>query len=205
MATKHPTSGHPASEIQKTKQEALARKLRRSINTVQAILTLAKSKKISVRDAAKRFGKTRNYISCAMFWLRAAENKNGIRLPEVERMAQEIQVIKTGKKASRKKTRGKDRKPRARRGNITSTANILSHITADVEYEFPILTDRKPVVEKKKYPLEAMEPGHAFVVPTKWSSVRGVKRATTMFAKRNPGFEFLQRKEGREFVTYRIK
>lgn len=183
------------------KAGALAHKLRRSIATVQAVLTFAKTKKISVPSASAKFGKTRNYVSCAMFWLRAAEKKNGVTLPEIARLEQDIVAVKILKKKKKLKATKRKYSKRA----TTPMNNALSHITEAVEFKYPVITDRPVTKIVETYPLRALQPGHAFAVPARKGEMMAAKKALTLFAKRNPAMRFLQQKEKNEFVTWRTK
>jgi hypothetical protein len=87
--------------------------------------------------------------------------------------------------------------------------SALSNINGVVEYKYPVITNRPiptPPVTKKTYPLEELQPGHAFAVPAnKKQEVSHAKRAVTMFAKENPGVKFTYAKDGNEFVIWRTE
>lgn len=85
--------------------------------------------------------------------------------------------------------------------------NVLMNISdsGNVEYKYPLVTDRPLRKIQKTYPLEAMRPGHSFSVPATKGEVKAVKKAVTMFAKNNPDARFVQAKEGRELVIWRTE
>lgn len=297
---KHKSKTNNMSEILKAKQEALSRKLRRSITSVQEVLDLAKRRGLKISKACVESGKSRNYVNCALFFLRAAEKKNKIRIPELQRLEKELaglkalrngvvtavkasderigmsQIenaiagmkhavsnrvsmaeagaaigksasylpvcvstlgsiqgtrsqkeevselhseylklvqagqIKTSRKASRRVKRNNRFKTSGKRKNARKRAsrklNPLSHIVgSDVEFKYPVITDRPVSKVVETYPLEVMKPGHAFAVPARKSEMRNAIKAVRKYARRNPRVKFLQLKEGKEFVTWRTK
>jgi hypothetical protein len=194
----------------------LARKLRRSIATTQAILTFAKAKGISAREASKKFGKVANYINCSMFWLRAAEKKSGVTVPEIARLEQQIADLKTSKQKKNKTKRGKRgpyKKTLAKKINTSAAplaktvakavSNALSNINDEVEFKYPVITDLPISKIQKTYPLEILQPGHAFAVPANKGEVMAAKKAVTQFTKKHPGTSFVQRLEKNRFITWR--
>jgi hypothetical protein len=76
-------------------------------------------------------------------------------------------------------------------------------VDADVEFKYPVITNRPITKTVETYPLKALKPGHAFAVPTDKGSIMAAKKAVTLFAKNNPGTRFLQKKDKGEFVIWR--
>ena len=197
------------TDIDKTKADKLARKLKRSIKNIQNVLNKTKKNGGNIPTACIDSGLSRNYVSCGMFFLRAAEKKNGVKVPEIARLERAIRAAKRIKKAvtsAKKYSRSKSgRTVQPVAAPVASPMkNVLEHIVeGTVEFKYPVITDRPIAKVVETYPLRALQPGHAFAVPAEKWVIMAAKKAVTQFAKKNPAMRFLQQKEKNEFVTYR--
>lgn len=198
------------TELEKAKAEKLAKKLRRSIKGIRKVLNLAKKNGGNIPAAARTLGKTRNYVNCGMFFLRAAEKANNIQVPEIAKLEAAIRSAKRIKRKARFERTGKIQIVSARKAPVAKVAskrsNVLSHLAEGaVEFKYPVITDRPVTKIVETYPLKALQPGHAFAVPASKGHIMAVKKAVTQFARKNPGQKFLQLKDKGEFVTWRTK
>jgi len=194
--------------MDKAKAEKLARKLKRSITGIKTVLNVAKTNGGNIPAAAKTLGKSRNYVAVGMFFLRAAEKKNKVQVPEIGRLETAIRSVKRIKRNARLERTGKRRvqAPVAKVKTTSPAKNALQHLVdGAVEFKYPVITDRPVTKVVETYPLRALQPGHAFAVPARKGHIMAAKKAVTQFVKNNPGCKFLQLKDKGEFVTWRMK
>jgi len=187
-------------------QEKLAHKMGRSVKGIQAVLKVAKINGWNIPEAARTLGRSGHYVNSCMFYLRAAATKNNVVVPEFEKLKRAIRLIR--KKASEARKYGKTKKSKRVTTPVKSRtrSNQLSHIVdSEVEFKYPVITDRPITKIVETYPLRALQPGQAFAVPARKGVMKAAKKAVTLFAKSNPGTQFLQRKEKGELVIWRTK